>query len=265
MPPLPALSYGLADGAGFPLAAAADVILAGESARFPHAYSKVGPTPDGGSSLLVSTLGLHRTLHLALLNPVLSASQAHAMGLVCAVHPDDELNSAAERLVAELLAGSRAAQVGAKRLLREQVSQDPEAALQREAVRIQEAAGGIDGREGVRALLERRPPEFTVAAPTGAHLGQTAPRSELLEGTGGPRVGATLLEVHQRELGDRDAPRALPRRHLLEHGRAADPFDAHAYVERMSWQRLGEVVETARAISALPPVLPSSAWKLTAS
>jgi 2-(1,2-epoxy-1,2-dihydrophenyl)acetyl-CoA isomerase len=87
------------------------------------------------------------------------------MGLVCAVHPDDELRPAAERLVAEMLAGSRAAQVGAKRLLREQALQDPGAALRREAARIREAAGSADGREGVRAFLERRPPEFTELAP----------------------------------------------------------------------------------------------------
>ncbi len=67
---------GMAAGAGVPLAAAADVVLAGASARFTLAYTKIGLSPDGGSSLLSASLGLHRALHLALLNPILTAQQA---------------------------------------------------------------------------------------------------------------------------------------------------------------------------------------------
>jgi 2-(1,2-epoxy-1,2-dihydrophenyl)acetyl-CoA isomerase len=47
-----AVVQGVAAGAGVALAAAADVVLAGESARFTLAYTKVGLSPDGGSSLL---------------------------------------------------------------------------------------------------------------------------------------------------------------------------------------------------------------------
>jgi 2-(1,2-epoxy-1,2-dihydrophenyl)acetyl-CoA isomerase len=151
---------GVAAGAGFPLAAAADIVLAAESARFTLAYTKVGLTPDGGASLLTSSLGLHRALSLALLNDVVSAEEACALGLVAAVHPDDALRAAAERVVRDLLSGSRAAQVGAKRLLRDQAVRDPEAALRREAVSMFDVAGSQDGREGVQAFLEKRPPQF---------------------------------------------------------------------------------------------------------
>ena len=67
---------GMAASAGVPLAAVADVVLAGASARFTLAYTKIGLSPDGGSSLLSASLGLHRALHLALLNPILTAQQA---------------------------------------------------------------------------------------------------------------------------------------------------------------------------------------------
>ena len=72
---------GMAAGAGVPLAAAADVVLAGASARFTLAYTKIGLSPDGGSSLLTASLGLHRALHLALLNPILTAQPRQAAGL----------------------------------------------------------------------------------------------------------------------------------------------------------------------------------------
>lgn len=151
---------GVAAGAGFPLAAAADLVIAGESARFTLAYTKVGLTPDGGSTLLAQSIGLHRALRLALLNPVLSAREAESLGLVCAVHPDAELAAAAQDLVSRLLAGSRSAQVGAKRLLRDQSLPGLETALRRETLAIRDAADGPDGREGVRAFIDKRPPAF---------------------------------------------------------------------------------------------------------
>jgi 2-(1,2-epoxy-1,2-dihydrophenyl)acetyl-CoA isomerase len=146
------------------LAAAADVVLAGESARFTLAYTKLGLSPDGGSSLLTASLGLHRALHLALLNPVLSAEQAQAAGLVAEVHPDADLEAAADRVLAQLLAGSRTAQVAAKRLLREVAVPWAEGALRRETLSIRACADGADGREGVDAFVAKRPPAFPSAA-----------------------------------------------------------------------------------------------------
>lgn len=151
---------GVAAGAGVPLAAAADIVLAAESARFTLAYTKIGLPPDGGSSLLSASIGLHRALHLALLNPLLTADEAHAAGLVAQVHPDDQLDPAAAAVVAALLAGSRSAQVAAKHLLRAQAVPYPEGAMRRETLAIRAAAAGPDGREGVAAFLARRPPHF---------------------------------------------------------------------------------------------------------
>lgn len=155
---------GVAAGAGVPLAAAADVVLAASSARFTLAYTKVGLSPDGGSSLLSASIGLHRALHLALLNPLLTAQEAHAAGLVAQVHPDDELDAQATTVVQTLLAGSRAAQVAAKHLLRAAAVPSPEGALRRETLAIRAAAAGPDGREGVRAFVDKRPPVFPGSA-----------------------------------------------------------------------------------------------------
>jgi len=154
---------GMAAGAGVPLAAAADVVLAGASARFTLAYTKIGFSPDGGSSLLTASLGLHRALHLALLNPILTAQQAQAAGLVAEVHPDDELDAAVDLVVAQLLAGSRTAQVAAKRLLREAATPWAEGALRRETLSIRSCAASPDGREGVDAFAGKRPPAFPSA------------------------------------------------------------------------------------------------------
>jgi len=169
--------HGTAAGAGVPLAAAADVVVAGSSARFTLAYTKIGFSPDGGTSLLPASLGLHRSLQLALLNPVLSADEAQALGLVAQVHPDDELDAAADEVVRSLRRGSRTAQVAAKRLLREAATPSAETALRRETLSIRERAASPDGREGVSAFLEKRPPVFP-SSDTGSLAEQPATHSE---------------------------------------------------------------------------------------
>lgn len=151
---------GTAAGIGFPLAAAADVVLAADTARFSLAYTKVGLSPDGGGSMLVHTLGLHRVLRLALLGDLLNAAEAHAAGLVARVVPADELAAATEEVVGNLLAGSGRALAATKRLVREVAEPAPEAALRREAESISRLGGSPDGREGITAFLEKRPPKF---------------------------------------------------------------------------------------------------------
>lgn len=152
--------HGTAAGAGFPLACAADVVLAADSARFSLAYTKVGLSPDGGSSLLVHSLGLHRTLRLALLGDLLTASEAYDAGLVARVVPADELGEATAAVVSQLLAGSSAAQAATKHLLRDQAVAAPELTLRRELLSIRTLADHPHGREGVGAFLEKRPASF---------------------------------------------------------------------------------------------------------
>jgi 2-(1,2-epoxy-1,2-dihydrophenyl)acetyl-CoA isomerase len=152
---------GRAAGAGVPLAAAADLVIAGASARFTLAYTKIGLSPDGGSSLLTASIGLHRALQLALLNPVVSADEARAWGLGAQVHPDGEMEAAVEDVVGLLRFGSRTAQVAAKRLLRETATPGAEAALRRETLSIRARAASPDGREGVVAFLEKRASDFS--------------------------------------------------------------------------------------------------------
>lgn len=151
---------GFAAGAGFPFAAAADIVIASESAKFTLGYTKLGFSVDGGSSLLVHTLGLHRTLRLALLNDVLTAAEAQAAGLVARVFPDDALEAEVASLVAKLAAGPAAAQASVKRLLRDAVEPAPEQAMRRETLAIRRNAALPDGVEGVAAFLEKRTPSF---------------------------------------------------------------------------------------------------------
>ncbi|MFE7228338.1 enoyl-CoA hydratase-related protein [Nocardioides sp. NPDC057577] len=155
-----AVVRGVAAGAGLSLAAAADLIIAARSARFVMAYTGVGLTPDGGGALLHASLGLHRALGLALLNPTLTADEAHQGGLVTQVHPDEEMDAAVDKVVCSLTSGSRAALVSTKRLIRDSAMPGAEATLRSETASIRSRAGSPDGREGVRAFIEKRVPIF---------------------------------------------------------------------------------------------------------
>jgi len=153
--------HGAAAGIGFPLAAAADVVLAADTAKFSLAYAKVGLSPDGGGSLLVHTLGLHRVLRLAILGDVLTAQEAYDAGLVARVVPVADLVAVTDDVVAQLLAGSPGAFAAAKRLVRAAAEPAPEAALRRESESISALGGSPNGQEGIAAFLEKRAPRFS--------------------------------------------------------------------------------------------------------
>lgn len=151
---------GTAAGVGFPLAAAADVVVAADSAQFSLAYAKVGLSPDGGGTLLANTLGMHRVLRLAILGDLLSAQEAQAAGLLARVVPAEELEATAEEVIANLLSGSRDAQVAAKHLVRTLAEPAAESALRREAESISHLGASPSGQEGIRAFVEKRAPRF---------------------------------------------------------------------------------------------------------
>jgi 2-(1,2-epoxy-1,2-dihydrophenyl)acetyl-CoA isomerase len=159
--PVLAAVNGPAAGIGMSLVAACDLAIAAEGARFTLAYTRVGLTPDGAASyLLPRTLGLKRAMELALLNPTITAQQALDWGLVNRVVSAAELMPAARAWADELAAGPSGALASAKRLIRLSAGGDPETHMELEARAIAEAAGTPDGREGVRAFLEKRAPSF---------------------------------------------------------------------------------------------------------
>ena len=97
---------GTCAGAGMSLALFSDLAVAGESARFTMAYSRIGLTPDGSSTyFLPRVVGLRRSLELCLTNRMLSAQEALDWGMINRVVPDEELQSAAHALAAQLAAG----------------------------------------------------------------------------------------------------------------------------------------------------------------
>jgi 2-(1,2-epoxy-1,2-dihydrophenyl)acetyl-CoA isomerase len=152
---------GVAAGAGMPLAAAGDIVLASETARFTLGYTKIGLTPDGGTTLMAASMGVHRLLYATLVNPILDAAAAHRYGLVAEVLPPEQLLSRAEELANALAAGSASALAAAKHLIRDLALPDPEVALAREQAVLVRAARQPHAAEGVGAFVSKTTPVFT--------------------------------------------------------------------------------------------------------
>jgi len=159
--PVVAAVQGWAAGAGLSIVCLADIAVAGTSTRLRPAYPGIGFSPDGGMSwTLPRSVGAARGRYILLTNQVLDAGQALALGLVSTVVPDDQVTAEAEQLAAQLADGPTAALGRIKHLVRDSASAEFGAHLDAEAEQIAASAAGDEGREGVRAFIERRPPRF---------------------------------------------------------------------------------------------------------
>jgi len=151
-----------AGGGGFGLVCACDLVVAAESAKFLLGATRVGMAPDaGGSVTLTNLVGLRKAMELTLLNPTLTASEALEIGLITRVVPDGELLDTARSIACDLATGATKALAASKRLLWDGVGATVEARLPEEARTVSELAGTADAREGLAAVLERRPPIFS--------------------------------------------------------------------------------------------------------
>jgi len=160
--PLIAAVNGVAAGAGLSAAAFPDLAIAADTARFTSAYTQIGLTPDGSSSyFLTRILGTRRAAELYMTNRMLTAEEALDWGLVNRVVPAAELMDEVGKLAAQLAAGPTRAYGGVKKLIQTGPNDTLESQMERETRLIGEMGTSVDGREGVKAFLEKRKPNFT--------------------------------------------------------------------------------------------------------
>jgi 2-(1,2-epoxy-1,2-dihydrophenyl)acetyl-CoA isomerase len=162
--PVVAGVHGAVAGAGVGLVGACDLVVCARSTTIRPAYGAIGFSPDGGTSWSLSrALGTARALDLMLTNGSLTAAEAQASGLVVRLVEDDDLHQAAADLAHAVAAGPVRAMVRTRELVRRAATQTLDAQLDDEARLIAESAADPEGREGVRAFVEKRAPDFRSA------------------------------------------------------------------------------------------------------
>ncbi len=159
--PIVAAVNGPAAGAGMSLVCMTDIALAAESASFTMAYTAAGLAPDGSSTyFLPRIVGIRRARELMLTNRSLSAAEAHALGIVERVVPDDDLMAEAAKFALALASGPTLAFGAVKKLLLASQTAQLEDQLDAETSAIVSMTKTSDGREGVSAFREKRKPSF---------------------------------------------------------------------------------------------------------
>ncbi|HJR26515.1 MAG TPA: enoyl-CoA hydratase-related protein [Acidimicrobiales bacterium] len=160
--PVIAAINGPAAGVGLVLACYADLRFAAAGAKLTAVHGRLGlPAEYGLSWVLPRLIGLTRAADLLLSSRVVRTEEAAEMGLVNRVLPPDALLPVVYEY-ARVLAHevSPASIVATKRQLYADLHGDVGASVVDAEQRLEEHVKGADYREGVKALLEKRPPAF---------------------------------------------------------------------------------------------------------
>ncbi len=154
---------GIAIGAGLSLAMCADMRIASAAARFHPGYARAGASPDCGLSFtLPEAIGRERAMRFLLEPRMNDAETALALGLVGEVVPESRFADAFRAYCGRLAEVAPLAARQTKRLVaRAGLIEDLEDHLRMELDLARQALRSEDGREAVKAIFEKRKPEFT--------------------------------------------------------------------------------------------------------
>jgi cyclohexa-1,5-dienecarbonyl-CoA hydratase len=162
--PVIAAVNGAALGGGCELLLACDIVLAREDAKIGQPEIRLGAFPPVAAVLLPRLIGRQRALELLLTGRVLSAAEAHDLGLVTETVPADGFDAAVEGYVRRFLGLSGPVLRLAKRAVLAVEGLPPAAAIERaEDIYLDQLMQLDDAREGVVAFLEKRPPVWSRA------------------------------------------------------------------------------------------------------
>ena len=158
--PKPTLAriQGAALGGGVGLVCACDIAIAADNASFAVSEARFGILPAVIGPYVTNAVGKRHARRLALTMTRIRAVEALAIGLVHQVSTLDDLDSAVDATVQELLAGGPNAQREIKALFA-QLQVGPVTAEVREltAQTISRVRGTEEAREGFAAFLDKRP------------------------------------------------------------------------------------------------------------
>jgi methylglutaconyl-CoA hydratase len=158
--------HGAAFAGGLGLVAAADIAVAAHGAEFCVAEVRLGLVPATFAPYVLDAIGPRAALRYFLTAERFDASEAYRIGLVQELAPAEELDGTINALLGHLVQGSPQALGRAKALIRAVAGRPVTAELRALTARtMAEARAAADGREGVRAFLERRRAAWVPAAP----------------------------------------------------------------------------------------------------
>src|ERR1700676_1232373 len=159
--PVVAAVNGFALGGGCETAMACTIRIAAEHAKFGQPEVMLGIIPGyGGTQRLPRLVGKGRALQIILSAEMISAQEAHRIGLVNEVVPAGELIPRCEAVLKQILANAPIAVRFALEAVNKGMETSLSAGLLLEASVFAICAGTEDKREGTAAFLEKRAAHF---------------------------------------------------------------------------------------------------------
>jgi enoyl-CoA hydratase/carnithine racemase len=158
--PVIAQVQGIATAAGCQLAATCDLIVAAEEASFATPGIKIGLFCSTPAVAVSRVIGPKKTMEMLLTAEPVSAREAERIGLVNRVVPPDKLAEATLALAQKIAAASGHTIELGKRAFYEQLELDVPLAYQVTERIMVENAKSPDAIEGMKAFLEKRPPQW---------------------------------------------------------------------------------------------------------
>ncbi len=159
--PVIAAVNGPALGGGCELALHADIIIAGENAKFRQPEVCVGVMAGGGGTQrLVRAIGKYHAMKMLLTGELVSAKEALDMGFVSSVVPDNEVLDAAMKMAARIAAMPPLAIMQTKEVVLAGADVSLETGLMLERKAFELLFASRDQKEGMKAFIEKRKPVF---------------------------------------------------------------------------------------------------------
>ncbi|AZM91009.1 MULTISPECIES: enoyl-CoA hydratase/isomerase family protein [Streptomyces] len=159
--PVVAAVNGVAAGAGFGFALAADFRVVSETASFNTSFAGVALTADSGVSwTLPRLIGASRASDLLLFPRTVKAREAFELGIVNRLVPAESLRAEAEKVARTLASGPTVAYAAVKESLAYGASHSLSEALEREDVLQTRAGASEDHSIAVEAFLAKQQPRY---------------------------------------------------------------------------------------------------------
>jgi enoyl-CoA hydratase len=159
--PILAAVNGTAYGGGCELAQSTDFIIASENATFGQPEAMLGLAAGGGSpALLPRLLPPGKALQMLMTGDPITAQEAHRLGMVNELHPQDELLDAARRIAEKIASNSPTAVQAVKRAVQLGEGQPTEQAVAIMMDMHWRSAVHPDRIEGIGAFNDGREPTF---------------------------------------------------------------------------------------------------------